>query len=615
MVRKMKLKAHIMRDEKKIIIPKDFIFFDTETYTKIINNEQHLFLKLGWLFYWKVGEEVKTYKFTTKDEFWDILLNIDANDLWVYAHNMDFDFKIVDGFIELILNKKFDVDKVYMEGKIFMLTFLNKNKKIRFYDTFNYLPLSLEKIGKAIGQEKIKVNFDKVSDDDLSKYCYNDVEIIYKFIRYLIYFLEENNLGSLKPTGASLAMSAFKNKFYDMHENPIFIHANLPVIDLERKSYKGGITDCFKVGKFKDNLIKLDINSMYPYIMGKYESPIKLISWFDDIPINSLKTILKDYHMILDCDFELPKDRAYILTRFKTEENFYKCGFLYGKIRESLCSPELKYVLKYGKITKIYSGAIYERRNIFQEYVNFFYNKRIEYKKVKNDAFVLLCKLFMNQLYGKFAQRASKYTILKEDEKIDLAKYKIINELDNYEIEEFTILHIGKKIFKVENSKNNSFDSFVAISSFITSYARMLLVELIDKVGRENVYYVDTDCLIIKEKSISKIKDYIDEFELGKLKVEGKSKYGIFYRPKYYEFSGDKKCKGVKKIHKTIFENDESWIVEYDNFERFKTALIKNSLSYQKITKMAKRISKHYDKGKICLNGDIIPFRNDEVMQ
>jgi len=610
----MKLKDHILGDENKKIIPEDFIFFDTETSTKIIDKEQHLTLKVGWAYYWKRGNEPIKKEFKKISEFWDFILSIKSDDLWIYAHNIDFDFKIVDGFRELILRRKFDVDKVYLEGKIFMLTFKNGEQKLRFYDTFNYVPMSLEKIGKAIGYKKLYVDFDKVDDKTLSEYCKNDVEIIYQFIKSIIYFLEENDLGSLKPTSASLSMSAFKYKFYDKVKYPIFIHANQGVINLERKSYKGGITDCLKVGKFKNNLIKLDINSMYPYIMKKFESPVKLIPSAINIEINNIPYFNKKYYLIADMTIKLPKDKAYILTKFKTLD-IVKSGFLYGEFRESLCSPEIDYVLKNGQILKIHKIAIYEKRNIFNDYVDFFYNKRLEYKKQGNETYVLLCKLFMNSLYGKFAQRSSKYTLISENEKIDLQKYKILRGDEKDYIEEITILHMGKKIFKMENTNKNSFDSFVAISSFITSYARMFLVELIEKVERKNVYYIDTDCLIINKESLPKIKEYLDDLELGKLKNEGESNYGIFYKPKYYEFNREKKCKGVKKVHKTIFEDDEAWFVEYDNFERFKTAITKDSLHYQKISKIQKRISKHYDKGKIALNGDIIPFNADEVIQ
>ena len=74
------------------------------------------------------------------------------------------------------------------------------------------------------------------------------------------------------------------------------------------------------------------------------------------------------------------------------------------------------------------------------------------------------------------------------------------------EIKEFLLLHIGNKIVRIDNTDSNAFDSFVAIASLVTAYARMYLVDLILKVGRENLYYVDTDSLIINKESLIKLE-------------------------------------------------------------------------------------------------------------
>lgn len=616
-------KPHVLRRHFDMSMPDHFVFFDTETYIDDFKDEERQRLKLGWAFYWdRLNGFVKKHFFTDVKSFWDFIFSIGVNDLWIFAHNIDFDMKIVDGFYELLLRRKMTIRRFYIEGKVFIFVVESDDgRTFRFYDTMNYIPMSAEKLGAAVECPKISLKawdfIDKdgkeqkgilnpaIPDQLVKDYCENDVEIIYRFIKNLIYFLQENEIGTLKPTAASQAFEAFRTRFY----HPLYIHDCAGAIALERASYRGGITDCFKVGSYIEPMVKLDVNSMYPHIMKKYKSSVRLLHYLDHGGINPDKLFdcSDDIQIIADVTIEIPKEHAYILTKIKGSEGETKSGFLFGKFRETLARPELEYVRRYGKIVKIHKAAVYEAKNIFTEYVDFFYTKRKEYKTAQNDAYVLLTKLFMNSLYGKFAQKGQKYRLLDDNHSIGFGKAHVLRA-EGDKIIEYNIIHIGKCVYRVEDTDANSFDSFVAVSSLITSYARMFLIDIIERVGRENVFYTDTDCVIIKESALSRISDLLSDDELGKLKNEGSSNYGKFYRPKYYEYAGVRKCKGVKKMHDEISEDDLSWVISYKNFEHFKTSLGKGSLDFQRVTRMEKRIRKSYDKGEIAENGDVIPF-------
>lgn len=606
---------HILSPIADIDMPKDFIFFDTETKEEKIGKESRLTLKVGWLCHWRKGEDESYYEFKTVKEFWDLFFSLDFKDVWVYAHNTDFDIKIVDGFEELLLRRGFNIKSLYIEGKVFCVIFEKEDMTIRFYDTFNYVPMSLKKLGESVGIKKMEVDFNTASDEELSVYCRNDVKIIFNFIKTLVYYLEQHNLGPLRGTAAALSMCTFRHKFYDEIATPLCVHDFKDIIALERRAYKGGITDCFKVGRFEEDMIKLDVNSMYPHIMKSYQFPIKVKLKGTGLSVDALTEYLKKYHVIADVRIWLPKDKAYILTKFKTTTE--KSGFLYGEFSETLCSPELEFVLKYGKILRVDKYAVYHKANIFSGFIDFFYNERMKYKGIKSgDTYVLLTKLFMNSLYGKFGQKASSYKMLTDKAAYGMEKYTVLwGDPDNTDIiKNYTVLHVGNYVWRLEQVDDNSFDAFVAVAAMVTSYARMYLIDLLMKCGRDNVFYVDTDCLIIKKGAYESIKDYIDDKKLGFLKNEGESDYGVFYRPKYYEFNRVKKCKGVKKLHETISDNNDFWEVKYDSFERFKTSLKNKSMDFQRITTVTKKIMKGYDKGFVAANGDVLPFELMDVM-
>ena len=607
---------HVLLNNDKLNIQDDYIFFDTET--KIISEtkeEQMQDLKLGWAIYWNRPSNKKEYFYFEKaKEFWDFveLKMLDRNELIIYAHNTEFDFKVCNGYMIMLIERNWYVRQIYIEQKVFILELGKGNKTIKIYDTMNYIPSSLKQIGEALKYPKMEIDFKKCTKEELSEYCKNDTEIVFEFIKKLIEFLKTHDLTRLRPTAASLSMNCFRHKFYDMHESPIYVHAHDNAIKLERESYRGGITDCFRVGNYKDKLVKLDINSMYPYVMRNFEVPTMLVSYDETNDEFDLREKLikakNDFHVIADCIIELPEEYAYLLTRFMINKD-EKAGFIHGRFNVVLTTPEINFVLEHGKIISVSRLALYKKAIMFKKFVDFFYKKRLEYDKNGNMVFGLLCKLFLNSLYGKFAMKDTQYETLTNTMEAGVESYRVMEADKSY-----TLMHIGNMLFKKSESPDNAYDSFVAISSMITAYARMYLVDLILKVGRDNVYYVDTDCLIMKADVMDKVKSYIDkgDKELGKLKNEGFSEDSTFYRPKFYIFDKEFKCKGVKKIHTILSEDENSLTVEQEQFEKFKTSLRKGSIGQQRITHVRKTVDKNYDKGHV-IGGIVRPYHADDV--
>jgi len=612
----------------------NFIFFDTETNEQIIDDKtKKLTLKLGWALYWNREKNIKEYlEFKDANVFWDFVIKKldECINLILYAHNTEFDFKIVDGY-DILIKRGFNLKGFYIEQVRFIMKYIkNKNEfeqTLEIFDTMNYSPYALKTLGHYLGLEKIDIDFKKCSDKELSIYCKNDVEITFLFIKKLIEFLEKYNLSKLKATCGSLSFNIFKHKFYNKESNPIYIHNWIDCIKLERESYKGGICGCFKIGKFKDKLIKLDINSMYPYVMYIYDYPIKLLFYGKEninyiIKNKSIKLTSNEFIKKLDdkkrlfiikCNITLQEKYAYILSKAKIS-NVNKSVLMYGKYDCVLTTPEIDFVKKYGVINHIYEIAIYEKSNIFKEFVKFFYSKRIQFKKENppNLIFDTFCKLILNSLYGKWGMHDSNYTDMGKSKESDFGYFYVMNKENDY-----IKMQIGNRIFKVEKNEDNAYDSFVAIASHITAYARIYMSELMLKISRDNLYYCDTDCIICDYDSQNKIKKYIDynnDMTLGKLKIEGISSKSEFIAPKFYEFNNEKKLKGINlKKDKLLYEDNNSATYEHEQFQRFKTSLKNNNLNCQIIKKMEKTVKKQYDKGIIEKNGNVRPYNAKDL--
>src|SRR3546814_4645082 len=122
----------------------------------------------------------------------------------------------------------------------------------------------------------------------------------------------------------------------------------------------------------------------------------------------------------------------------------------------------------------------------------------------------------MNSLYGRFGMNSDlNFTdIISKDNEISFINRHdiIINNVETLN-SNFSLINYSKKINEdiLEN-----FNMRIDWASIITSESRILIQQLKELV---NIYYIDTDCLIIPSKDLSKLSNFIDNKSLGSLKI------------------------------------------------------------------------------------------------
>jgi len=284
-----------------------------------------------------------------------------------------------------------------------------------------------------------------------------------------------------------------------------------------------------------------------------------------------------------------------------TKENIFAKktneGTIYpvGQFDAYLTTEEIKYALEKKYIKKVWEVAIYEKAKIFKDYVEFFWRERKKYEREGNKSFAYLCKLYLNSLFGKFGQ---KNYIFKNIAKIKEQRYEQWEEydLDDKEFKTFRIIgdKVQQKVKEVE-----AFNSFVAIAAHITANARIYLYWLMKAAGVGNVYYCDTDSLIVNEEGKRRLERWVNKDKLGYLKIEAAGNRIEIRGLKDYSFANITKIKGVKKHAKKIGEN---------TFEQFKHLRLAESLKHNALNKVLWRkeivnLRRIYKKGRVRADG------------
>lgn len=425
-------------------------------------------------------------------------------------------------------------------GEFYELKIHFKGKNKIIHDSFKVIPFSIEAIGKQLGDiNKLHINYDKkrpvgyIPDSREIDYLKHDVVIQARALKAMF------SIGGNKMTIGSNALHMYKagvGKYYKYWFPPPQYDADI------RQSYKGGyvyVNPKYK-GKIIGKGVVYDVNSLYPYVMYSRPYPVGEPIFFEGAYIEDKTFPL--YIVMFRCCFELKE--GYLPTiQLKGNLNYVPTEYVTSSEGrcETLCltSVDLKLFLEHYDVWEIeyLSGYKFKAKNgIFTDYIEHWTKKKIEYEKAGNMMMRTICKLYLNNLYGKFATNP-------------VVKSKIPIGFDDD----------GKVAYKVTEPEERK-PVYLPVGSFVTAWARDYIIRAAQK-NYDRFIYCDTDSLHLRGTEDG-IGIEIDSYKIGAFKLEKTFTKAKYLRAKTYlhEIDGKRKvtCAGMPDRTK---EN-----VTFDNF-------------------------------------------------
>lgn len=589
----------LIKNEKNFKIKKNFYIMGGDFESVIIDNK-HYPICLGVSYYYVTENNIllnpsyKVFVLEEKDKinflenyylifykFIKFLIELNEKEVYVFFHNgssLDF-YLIFNSIVKLkeIENKDFIIDNfVYRNPTIFSFTFnLNIKCKIIFRDSYPIIPFSLDKAGMLFESEvkKYKYDYNKLTIDnflnsydsefwkELFIYLEKDCEtLIFLLKRYIDLLKSYNSDITKKNSISSISVSIFRNevnKFYDYKKYPIH-KLNFNQDEFIRKSFFGGVTEIYKPIGY--NIKVYDINSMYPSVMKYNDMPIGKPIFTNDVNIDNFFGFVK-------CKCKAPLDLYRPVLPVRVDGIVY---FPVGEFEGTFFSEEIKYALEKGYEIKPYCGYSFERKNPFIDFIDYFYNKRMEDKN--NSTKKTFYKLILNSFYGRWGlkKKISKMeivdnynfdkisTVFKVEDFSDFGGDKVIikynKDIDSHNLSLINRYYNIDELQNLINQVNVLLDnqlSAVHIASAVTSYSRIKILEYSEKYDS---LYIDTD-------SIYTNKTIENSNKLGELKFEGEYKISIFLSSKCYLLYNDENdykivFKGLKSPYDRFNKND-----------------------------------------------------------
>jgi hypothetical protein len=593
----MTRKSHQLTTARRLQYPLNLVFVDTET-TTISPTEQIHRPKLifGHSQYIVLSPEldiIESHEFNFRKVFdfwtWFEKVQYGVKELTVFAHNWSFDYPVLDANKHMIL-MGYTLKSFVDASPPIILNYTRNHCTVRVLDSMNYYQSKLADMGSVIGAEKGEVSFNNRYSEALAKYCRRDVIILRESMIALYRYLQSNDLSRATHTISSLALSTYIRRFM---KHKIYIDGDEERSEVGRKSYFGGRTEAFRIGNYRGPFYLIDVNSQYPFVMQTGLFPYRTVTTYKRVNIDDLIDVLGRFAVvaIVDIDTKVP---AY---PYKIDN---RTCFPIGTFTTALSTPEINYAIRNDHITHVHQIVLYDHDRIFYDYVNFFYNQRIEHKRAGNDVWQLLDKYLMNTLYGKFGQTH------KEWEQVDIPPIgtphtqKIIDHDTGKAI---YIMELNNQVF-MSISSSEARDSFPAIAAHVTAGGRMIIQETIDYVGLEHVYYCDTDSLLLDQFGFDKMRDKLDDERLGAWAHEGTFNEIEIYGAKDYRFDQKERHKGVRQGAPQI----EPGVYRQLQFATLRGCVISRDLSSPIIRNTTKHLKRLYKKGRVQPDGRVLPF-------
>lgn len=467
----------------------------------------------------------------------------------IWAHNgANFDWQHL---IEFCIKNRSDIKPEARMSKSIgisvQLTVEKLRYKIHLYDSYRLFPRSLNDLSHDLGVETPKIDIDilpgelkKINLQKYYEYLKADTIACSQILTKVQQIINENictknPVRKLKSTVASQAKDIWRREFL---KQEIYVPRNKKFKAFERKTYHGGLVLCPDNGIFND-CTGIDRVSMYPAEMANINLP----------------TFYRTYKTRK----YVPEKPGLYFVEYDTKDN--KFPFIFdenNKIsvsgRAYITSIEYDYIVSIGGFVKVIYGFVFTNyAPILRQYSLKLFELKSRAKKENHKALETVAKLFLNSLYGKFAQSDLALSI----------RFMTYPEIEKARKSGKRVKPSG--LMTIVEEEMYSIDSFVSIASFITASARVSLMKVV-RANYDKALYTDTDSVFVQGpiqgvKLGSSLGDWSIEWEHCRLTLAGRKLYSVEGANNFIKI----RAKGISLPRKRTLEDSLAIIQKIQN--------------------------------------------------
>jgi len=517
------VKAHYIKKNESARIPERFIILDTEAIRERNSKGevQSWALAVAAFITWsKSGKmEVSSSRYETPMELWEAVSDFTrvGRRTVLYAHNLNYDLRISQA-LSLLPSLGWQMKDMRLDGRGSWSKWSREKASLNLCDSASIFPVSLQVLGTTLGIPKLPLPTSSLRDK-LFRRCERDVEILTDAIIRYVTWLRTGQCGNWQMTGASQSWSHWRHSHYT---HPILVHDNVEALEAERRGMHSGRCEAWQWGKYAGNVwYEYDWQNSYPRIARDSLLPTRLVGSVTSPSAKSMETLVRKYAVLADC--EVTTDVPCVPAQHDDRTLWPT-----GTFRTTLWDPEIRLLWENGATVCVHRAWLYKREPALKEWAEWILSSLHAKDGAIEPWQKLILKHWSRALIGRFGMRYTSWTpfATAQDSRV------YISELYNSETGNTSeLLQVGTDVF-VSGEQKEIDDGCPQITGYIMSEARAKLWRVSQQIGPRNVFYMDTDSLIVNGAGHDKIQHLSDTHLFDGLRSKGKYRQIEIYGPR-----------------------------------------------------------------------------------
>lgn len=451
----------------------------------------------------------------------------------VFAHNLGYDLRITQA-LTILPTLGWNLRFVSLDGRRCYARFERGGASLSLSDSMSYFPASLDRIAQSLGMEKTPLPGIGENPDKYYDRCRRDVLILRRAMLDLLRWLESNDSGNFKPTGPAQAWTTYRHKF--LRRRSLLVHRDEDALEAERIAAWTGRTEALRHGEYHYPLEEWDYRLAYATIATESDLPLRYLGSMI-LPGTPLRTAHRQGSQTLyEC--RVTTDVPTVPARVEK-----RIAWPTGTFDTYLWDCEAQLAIDHGGEVRATRCWRYLKAPFLREWGEWIIRQLTDDSLQTPELIRIMLKHWARCLIGRFGMRYPDWKHVGRSDAFDLLHFDCY-DYDGGEDSQY--LQLGNEWYACEG-RRDGFDTAPAVMSYVMALQRVKVWHAIQAAGESDVFYLDTDSLLVTPSAGSRLNDLRSEWGHGNLIRKRQYESAEIYGPRVLVLDGEPRIAGLPR--------------------------------------------------------------------
>jgi len=450
----------------------------------------------------------------------------------LYAHNLPYDMRISQALLHLP-QCGWTLENIRLDSRGTWSRWTQAKATLLLCDSASIFPCTLGTLGMLLGMRKLDLP-DTDDDQGWLDRCHRSVGILSVALIQYLTWLKTGAAGNWQMTGSSQSWAHWRHNYYT---EKVLVHHDTEATAAERRALHTGRAEAWKWGRDPNAPVyEYDWQNAYPRVARDISVPTQYLGTTTRVSARSLPRLWNRHAILADVTVRTEQP----IVPVRTEQ-----GILWpvGEFDTTLWDPELRLLIDAGADVRVHRAWMYAKGPALQKWAEWTLNG-IHSTQVRDLRWLpVVLKHWSRSLIGRFAMRYQswEHVATLPGDGIAIGTY-----VDKDTGETTDTMQLGRDLYLLGEFQEAP-NACPQITGYIMSESRAKLWRVIQHVGTENVYYMDTDSLIVNARGSRRIDDLGGQGDTEGLRLKGRHRGYEIYGPRAAVFGEDTHFSGLPR--------------------------------------------------------------------